>query len=133
MKKVLLTAIIIGMSASASQAFFWSSDDNKDRPHWKDRPSVEKVFEKADADKDGKLSKEEFLAHKEMRMKKRMEKGKGKFGKGFDGKKFNPEKKFAKMDANSDGFITQEEMKVHREMRKEKRMERKGKRRNWDN
>lgn len=65
-------------------------------------PELRGMMAKADADKDGKVSKAEFTA--------------------------SSEKKFAEMDKNSDGFITPDEMKAHHEAMKEKFKEhRKGK------
>jgi hypothetical protein len=58
-----------------------------------------KMFEDADSNKDGKLSKEEFLARHE--------------------------KKFGEIDANKDGSLTPDEMKAHGEARREKFKERK--------
>ncbi len=129
MKKLLLTAVILGMSATASQAFFWGSDDGDKNGRNKNRPSVEKVFEKWDANKDDKLSQEEFKAHREKRAERRM-KRKNKNNKGKNKMmKLTPEEVFSKMDTNSDNFVSQEEMKDHREMRKEKREERRERRR----
>lgn len=133
MKKLLLTTILVGFTASASQAFFWNSDDDDNKKgHDKDRLSIEEVFEKGDTDKDGKLSKEEFTAHHDAMKEKYMnKKGKGK-GKGMKGKKEkrSADEIFTEMDADADGFVSQEEMKAHHEMRKEKREERRKERSN---
>ena len=53
-----------------------------------------KMFEKADANGDGVVSKEEFMAAQE--------------------------KMFAKLDSDGDGSLTKEEMKEHRKSMKEK-------------
>ncbi|MHA1540639.1 MAG: hypothetical protein ACTSXL_05500 [Alphaproteobacteria bacterium] len=134
MKKILLTAVILGLSATATQAFFWSSNDSDKNGHNKNRPSVEKVFEKWDENKDDKLSQEEFKAHHEKRVERRMNrKNKGNKGKKNQMMKLTSAELFAKMDVNSDSFISQEEMKAHREMRREKRMERRKNREGMNN
>lgn len=55
------------------------------------------MFEKLDTDKDGLVTKAEFLAHAEER--------------------------FAKMDADGNGSFTKEEAKAHHDAKKEKRKE----------
>lgn len=62
---------------------------------------LDHMFERYDTDKDGTISKAEFLTHEE--------------------------KKFSEMDANSSGDVTKEEAKAHHEMRKKEKDERKGK------
>lgn len=60
-----------------------------------------KMFTSADANNDGKLSKEEFKAHHDKRM----------------------EEKFNKIDANGDGFIEKAEKKAAHEKMKEHKKE----------
>lgn len=61
------------------------------------------VFNKMDANNDGKVSKEEYLTAREEVAKKR----------GRDAPPANVlEKRFAKMDANSDGNLTVDELKA---------------------
>jgi hypothetical protein len=97
MKKLLaLTAAVFALGITGA-----SAEDHPPGPHGK---FGEKMFERLDVDKDGKVTKEEFLKAQE--------------------------EHFAKMDANGDGAFTQEEAKAmkekFREMRKEKEGEKAG-------
>ena len=84
MKTHLIASLVI---ASAGLAFAADEPKKPTTP----AEQADAIFAKRDKDKDGKLSKEEFL--------------KGKKGDELD----KYEKSFPLHDANSDGFITKEE------------------------
>ena len=88
MKKV--TIIVIGAVMLAVPAAVYAATEVKSYKH-------ERMFDRHDTNKDGKISKEEI-----------------------DPRWANI---FEKMDANADGFITKEEAKAGRKMMKEARME----------
>jgi Ca2+-binding EF-hand superfamily protein len=67
----------------------------------KANPKVGEIFEKMDADKDGKLSKEEFSKYFEDLMS-RLPKGGNKFGNFSD-------RIFDRLDGDKDGKLTKEE------------------------
>ncbi len=91
MKKILAFTVL-GLVLTAPAAF---ADHHGD-----DRSGKGGMFERHDTNKDGKVSKEEFMN--------------------------SHEEKFKKMDADSDGYVSKEEaMKVREEM-KEKWQERRG-------
>lgn len=122
-KTIILGLAIVLIMAGTHDSF---ARQGRNGTNFKNRPSVEKVFEKADANKDQKLSLKEFKKHakarKAQREKRRSEMKNGQ--KSFNKKKLKPAQKFKKIDTNKDGFITQDELKAHRKMRKEKRSER---------
>ena len=112
-KQILLGALIvstIGLTACSSNR------EMRDDRRMRNVPSVQKVFEIDDLNKDGKLSEAEFMKHKEKRSKRRNKRGRMT--------KITPKEMFQMMDSDKNGFVTQEEMKAHREARKEQRMER---------
>lgn len=95
MKKILMLTVA-ALALSTGFAYAEHEEGHKDRGV--------KMFEEADANKDGVLSKEEFLARHE--------------------------KKFAEIDANGDGSISKDEMEARhaewREKMKEHRAKKKG-------
>jgi hypothetical protein len=99
MKKIIALGLaVIVLNAYPVMAEEGSSPEKKGG----ERPYKSRMFEENDTDKDGKISKQEYLA--------------------------GSEKRFAEIDANKDNFLTMEEMKARRdEMRakmKERRKER---------
>lgn len=60
------------------------------------------IFAKMDANSDGKVSKDEFVAAQEARAKK----------SGHEMKKEDIEARFAKIDTDKDGLLTKEELKA---------------------
>jgi Ca2+-binding EF-hand superfamily protein len=86
---------VIGLGAARAQ--------ETKKPPERQRKSVEEIFKEKDTNKDGKLSKEEFLAGVP------------------EARKAAAEKRFAAMDTNKDGYVTPEEMKAAREKMKERR------------
>ncbi len=77
-------------------------------------------FEKMDANADGKVSKEEFIAAKEKLDKKREEKGK-------EHKEMDVDKRFNKLDRDGDGNIDKAEFDQAQAERAEKAAERRDK------
>lgn len=89
----------MAMSALAllmmSPAAFAGSKDGEHKPHHeRGEKMLEKMFEKGDLDKDGAISKEEFMT--------------------------GAEERFAKMDLDGDGKVTKEEAKEGHEKMREK-------------
>ncbi len=113
--------ILLGALALSTIALTACTPNKKGchKHHMRNALSVEKVFEVNDLDKDGKLSENEFMKHKEKRAKRRNRRGRMK--------KHTPKEKFQMMDTDKNGFISQGEMTTHREMRKERRKNRRGK------
>jgi Ca2+-binding EF-hand superfamily protein len=71
-----------------------SAQDTPQKPTKKSHKTVEEIFKAKDTNKDGKLSKEEYLAGVP------------------ETKKAKREKAFTAMDSDKDGFVTPEEMKA---------------------
>lgn len=89
MKKI--TMIIAGIAVLSAPVAVYASSEKKD--YHQDK--IERIFEKKDANKDGKLAKEELS---------------GRWST-----------KFEKLDENKDGFITQAEAKsAHKRMKNER-------------
>jgi hypothetical protein len=86
---LLLTGALLFLSVSPVLAETESAYPAKDA-----KPEKETMFEKQDANKDGAVSQDEFLAY--------------------------ATSKFKEIDANGDGNISEEESKAHREKKKEK-------------
>ena len=99
MKSTILTiafAMIAGFALAADDKK--GDDAGKGKGKGKGDPAAraEMMLKKLDTDKDGKISKEEFLASPMAKKAK---------DKGGD-----PEKNFTRLDANKDGFITKDEL-----------------------
>ncbi|MHA1550249.1 MAG: hypothetical protein ACTSXV_02215 [Alphaproteobacteria bacterium] len=116
-KQILLGTLIVSTIGLAACT---SNREARDDRRMRNVPSVQTVFEMDDLNKDGKISMDEFLKHKEKRSKRRNRRGQMT--------KITPKEMFKMMDTNKNGFISQDEMKAQRNMRKEMRVERKGKR-----
>ena len=85
-----MKSIITLFALVATASFSFAADKPADKPAGdKPKQDPEKVFAKKDANNDGKLSKEEFLANAKDPAK--------------------AEKSFAKKDKDSDGSVTKEE------------------------
>ncbi|QEL14398.1 EF-hand domain-containing protein [Limnoglobus roseus] len=103
-KIVLIAAFTFGLSVAGTFADDPKPEKGKGKLGGLDKG---KMFEKLDADGDGKVSKEEY--------KKGMEKLKEALGDkaGEKGKKvaekMDPDKMFEKIDTNKDGYISKEE------------------------
>lgn len=94
MKKILmLTAAVFALQSLPAMAQDGATKDGKKHD----------FFAKVDANKDGVISKDEFLKSSQERA----------------------EKKFSQMDANGDGKVTKEESKAHHDAMKEKWKDRK--------
>ena len=91
MLRLLLTfalTLVIGLGAAYAQ------DTSKKPPQKPQRQNVEEIFKNKDSNKDGKLSKEEFM-------------------KGVpEARKAAMEKRFTAMDTDKDGIVTKEEIKA---------------------
>ncbi len=85
----LITSILAVMALSAVTSFAAEGDAPKKPEGDKPKPSPEEMFTKKDADKDGKVSKEEYL------------KGSKDAAKS--------EASFTKKDKDKDGFLSKEE------------------------
>ncbi len=92
---VFAVTCVLGLSAVDAQ--------ETKKPPQRQRKTVEQIFKTLDANKDGKLSKEEFMTNVP------------------EARKAAREKRFTAMDANKDGFVTPEEMKAAFEKMKERR------------
>jgi Ca2+-binding EF-hand superfamily protein len=88
-----------------------ADDDKKDKGKGQGLRDPEAVFKKLDTNKDGKLSKEEFMKLAELRAKSGGDKDKAK--------EFL-EQLFTKLDTNNDGFLSLEEFKKISELRPKK-------------
>jgi hypothetical protein len=75
----------------------------------RERKTVEQIFKDKDTNKDGKLSKDEFMKDAPETRKAAME------------------KRFEAMDTNKDGSVTPDEMKAAREKMKERQGGKRGK------
>ncbi len=84
-----MTHIKISILLFACMAFSLSAKHHKGQGPGMKGPMHGKMLEKIDTDKDGKISKQEWLSHHEA--------------------------KFAELDADKDGSITKEEFKSHHE------------------
>ena len=135
MSKILaiLAATLLALPAVQAQS--------EDGQHGHQRGEVrQKILEKFDADKDGKLSDSERAAAKAA-CKTRFEEKKKQFDTDADGKLNDAEREaaraaysaklkekhpdlFAKIDSDHDGAISREEGKAAREQRREHRQER---------
>ena len=111
---------LMGLAAAAGLAFAVSASeqaapqaDKAKKQHGKrDRMNYEEVFKKWDADADGKVTKDEYLAAGQERAKTAGREAP---------KKEAAEKRFTAMDANSDGVVTKEEVKAGFEKRMKER------------
>ena len=108
LRKILL-AVVLGVGCTAGESF--ADDETKPgTPKPTDKGKLAnfdnaKFFEKLDADKDGKVTKEEFKTFRETMAEKIKDKvpgGVALLDKIYDGL-------FAKMDADKDDVITKEE------------------------
>lgn len=88
--------LVIGLGVAQAQ-------DTTKKPPQRQRKSVEERFKELDTNKDGKLSKEEFMKDVP------------------EARKAAREKRFEEMDTNKDGFVTLDEMKAAFEKMKERR------------
>ncbi len=79
-------------------------------------------FKKLDADGNGKVTRDEFLANAETR-RKRFGKKRAANGSTSGKKSISSEKVFSKMDADSDGVLTQSEFTTALANRKQRRNE----------
>jgi Ca2+-binding EF-hand superfamily protein len=110
--------IFCGMALSAMVLMvgFTRADEDEDAPKKGlklDGRLLDKLFDKMDADGDGKVSKEEFKKFFAQLGQKRLG-GKGKLGKGrLAGRLFD------KLDSDGDGFLTKEEFKKLPEVRQQ--------------
>ena len=97
MKSTILTiafAMIAGVALAADDKK--ADDAGKGKGKGDPAARAERMMKQLDTDKDGKISKEEFLASPMAKKAK---------GKGGD-----PEKNFDRLDANKDGFLTKDEL-----------------------
>jgi hypothetical protein len=98
------------------EARFEQLDTNKDGTVSKDEFVQKRAahFDQADANKDGKLTQAERAAAHEARMKERMQKRADKHGDETltrEQMKAKTAEKFAKLDANNDGKLSSDELK----------------------
>lgn len=98
MKKIVLMTVM-GLFVAAP-AFAEPGEHHGDKGPRHEK-MMERMFEKNDTDKDGAISKEEFIK--------------------------SSEERFASMDADGDGKVTKEEAKKHHEEKREKFLEMKEK------
>jgi len=104
-KERIMIRWLTGASFLAAFLLALSTAGADDKVESKKTPALEGLFKRLDANKDGKLSKEEF--------KQLAELGQGRL-------KDKPElvdKLFEKLDADGDGFVTLEEFKKLAELR----------------
>lgn len=120
-----LTGTMLGGAAFAAQ----QKADGEPR-----KPRAERMFEKWDADKDGKVTAEEVKAFAAERFAKRDIDGDGVVSRD-DREKFRTARReerraerFAKIDADSDGMISLDEFKAYQPERRGMRGEGRGKR-----
>ena len=92
----LAVTLVIGLGTAYAQ-------DTTKKPPQRQRKTVEEIMKAKDTNKDGKLSKVEFMKDVPEARKAAME------------------KRFTAMDTNNDGFVTAEEMKAAFEKMKERR------------
>jgi len=137
MKKLNFTKLAFLAILMTSFVFITSCGDNQAKNEAAAKQAVEEAqkkvdhFAEVDADKDGKLSKEEFVGHTKEEFGKKDKNGDGKLDKDecgmidkFDANKdggVNPEEfakghetMFAKIDADKDGTVTKEEFVAFR-------------------
>lgn len=89
MKKFILAATSVAVIAGgAFYALAERTEDGKKDPHGKKH-----MLERLDANKDGKVTKDEFVA--------------------------DAEKRFSEIDADKDGNVTEEEMRAHHKAKRE--------------
>ena len=111
LRKVHLAALFC-FSCTAAMTF---ADDEKKKTDEPTKPTAKgkidksKLFEQMDADKDGKVTKEEFKKFRETmaeKLKDKLPGGGAMLDKLFDGM-------FEKMDADKDGVVTKEEFEKY--------------------
>lgn len=95
MKKTLITALTASIVLASASTYAFAAKDGGKRDGHRHGPSIERILERLDTNKDGGISLEEVkTAREEM---------------------------FAKVDANSDSSLTEEEFNMIREIHKAER------------
>ena len=95
---IMAASMVFGISAIADDSAPAKGGEHKKGEGW----NPEAIFTKMDANNDGKVSKDEYVASQEERAKK----------SGHEMKKEDIEARFAKMDKDSDGSISKDEWKT---------------------
>lgn len=107
--------IIIAMTG-LSVLFAGAASAEQQRP--KMAPAA--MMQHLDANKDGKISKKEFMQGAKQREAKKGDRAKGK-QEGGKRQNMNPEKMFARLDQNKDGVVTKGELEHMAEAHKKPR------------
>jgi Ca2+-binding EF-hand superfamily protein len=99
LRLLLAFAVTVALGCGAA----WAQEKKPEKKPQRERKTVEQIFQEKDTNKDGKLSKDEFMKDVPEARKAAME------------------KRFEATDTNKDGSVTSEEMKTAREKMKQRR------------
>lgn len=107
----MIPLLALALLAASPALAVAAGDDGVDKPR---RPRADQIFDKADTDKDGKLSKAELDAFEKARDEARKARREAKQAE-----------RFTRTDTDKDGFLSRDELKAEfdrmAEMRKSRR------------